>query len=101
MKKKRAHVNEEYPSNLWDGWYVDGEVLVDGGGNFYRQSEIRAIFYTRQLLKSLREQIDFLKPRPLSEPIQLSLPGVGSFFDHAHDKPHVTPNKVRSNELCV
>lgn len=38
---------------FWDGWAVDGDFLLDSYGNHYHKDEIRAIFFTRQLVNEL------------------------------------------------
>lgn len=48
----------KYTKNLsgsFEGWSVevDSPLLFDNEGNFYHIDEIRAIFYNRQLIKSL------------------------------------------------
>ena len=59
---------------VWRGWSFCADELIDDAGNRYGQSEIRAIFYTRQRLVDMKNELE--KLRPPAEPhewIQLSL----------------------------
>lgn len=53
---------------FWGGWVVDGDFLLDPGGNHYHRDEIRAIFFTRQLTQELRGST--LKVRSLKQELE-------------------------------
>lgn len=40
-------------AKFWVGWSVDGEWLIDDGGNKYHVNDIRALFMERQVTKSV------------------------------------------------
>ena len=63
-------------SQIWDGWHFSGDELIDGGGNRYGQSEIRAIFYTRKLLWHYQDQERARRPAINPDPVQLSFDAV-------------------------
>jgi hypothetical protein len=72
----RAAFFRDAIENLWEGWRVVGEELIDDGGNRYGQGEIRAIFYTRFELKTLRTRVAELEPRaPAWQQLELDLWG--------------------------
>jgi hypothetical protein len=96
LKRSRGR-RADSPANLWQGWYVDGDDLVDGGGNRYGMHEIRAIFYTRKLLWYYRERERAASPPAEPLWLQFSLPGVGSYFDHVHKYQN---RKLTTKEKC-
>lgn len=55
---------KEDTAELWAGWHFVGDELIDGGGNRYGQSEIRAIFYNRGLLRMYKSELHRLRPPP-------------------------------------
>lgn len=63
-------------AEIWNGWHFRDDELVDGGGNRYGQSEIRAIFYTRKLLWHYQEQERARRPVVNLDPVQLSFDAV-------------------------
>ncbi len=62
--------------DIWHGWHFKDDELIDGGGNRYGQSEIRAIFYTRKLLWHYQELERARRPVVKSEPVQLCFEAV-------------------------
>lgn len=63
-------------SEIWHGWHFRDDELIDGGGNRYGQSEIRAIFYTRKLLWHYQEQEKARRPVVNLDPVQLCFDAV-------------------------
>jgi hypothetical protein len=47
---------------VWRGWSFCADELIDNAGNRYGQSEIRAIFYTRQIIVDLKNELEKLRP---------------------------------------
>ena len=68
-------------ATTWHGWHFVGDELIDGGGNRYGQSEIRAIFYTRKLLWHYQELERARKPIVNREPVQLCLEAVAPAWE--------------------
>lgn len=82
------------PGLIWEGWTCEGEELLDPAGNKYGLHEIRAIFYTRQQIQTLRNVIAHLQPLRLRrEPQQLTL-------DFMHKLPYVVPTNRRNRSVA-
>jgi hypothetical protein len=60
--------NRQTKKRTFEGWSFMGSILIDDAGNTYEIDEIRAIFYTRRLLRYYESKISALsKPRRAPE----------------------------------
>ncbi len=53
-KKPKIRHSDPDPVDHWQGWWIDEDYLHDPGGNAYHIDEIRALFFTRQFINSVR-----------------------------------------------
>src|ERR1700693_5801768 len=73
--KRTFLTNNNTAKEHWQGWYGDGEYLIDDAGNHYHQAEIRAIFYTRLQIQDLKSRLEEYEPKKEGGE-QLALPGM-------------------------
>lgn len=83
-KRWNKPIHESETALVWRGWRFCADELIDDAGNRYGQSEIRAIFYTRQLLMDYKNELDKLRPAQTQKQwTQLSLGHTPMWQTHA------------------
>ena len=63
-KRWKNPIQQHETELVWRGWRFCADELIDDARNRYGQSEIRAIFYTRQQLMDYRHELEKLRPKP-------------------------------------